>query len=215
MATTTISGTAAVEDAMLFDGSAGDTNFGGGLTLAAGRQASGPFLYRSLVKFDASLIPAGTVDAMRMIFTQWRHSSSGGTAKWYKVLKSFVEGTSNGGIQVGSCTWNSREHGSLLWATPGLGDGTDYETDASPPEYVVPTGTGADAVRTVALKAAWASSARDTAIWCRIVITNAAVDNRLLMRSTEHASPPYFEVDVSAPAGLGRTLVILGRSRMR
>jgi hypothetical protein len=121
-----LSGTSVTEDSTLYSDNTSD-NAGGadrmrvGATLAHGSR-------RALIKFDVSGAPSGSIVtsvALTLLMVEAPATGPANTPQsLHRVTNSWVEGNgigsgAGGQVIAGTVTWNSREHGSLLWTSPG------------------------------------------------------------------------------------------------
>jgi hypothetical protein len=206
--TVVISGTGGIEDNSLVSGSLFQRNFGGGLFVWAGVQ--GGFTYHAVSRFDESLIPAGTIDAVRWKVYQTAHASST-TADTLKIhaikdANDWVEGSSINAPESGASDWSSAKLGSQAWAgSQGCStSGTDYDAAVGASEPYGALTSGPDVLHTISLPTQWATDWRDAG---RVnnglfVKSDTESTNRFFAsRSTEAASnQPTFEVDYTVGA---------------
>ncbi|AKG53245.1 hypothetical protein DGWBC_0566 [Dehalogenimonas sp. WBC-2] len=83
---------------------------------------------RILLKFAVDSLPAGQVisSATLRLYINTNITLLGRIYGAYRVTSTdWVEGTADGAVETGSASWNSRQDGSLAWASPG----GDYTTD--------------------------------------------------------------------------------------
>lgn len=210
--TTTISGTTDIQDApMLTLGPGNETlNYGSSTSVGVGAY-SATRIQRGIFRVASAAIPAGTISDLRL--KMYRAASSGfstqpGTLDIYvlKDANTWVEGTSSGSQQTGSCCWNYAKYATQAWAgSVGAGSsGTDYDADASPPGTAFDAyPTGDDVLFTVTLKSDWATAWRDaTRVNNGIFLRNrdeGVAASAFISRSTENTSnQPTFEVDYTS-----------------
>ena len=120
------------EDTVIYEGYP-DRNYGeaqwSGNSVRTGNPTP-PSTYRTLVKFDlAGNLPANAVIDSATFSVRTIGGDTGNIIwNFYRVTNSWVEGTGydglpnsydNGVIEFGSVSWNSREHDTLPWNTPG------------------------------------------------------------------------------------------------
>lgn len=83
---------------------------------------------RMLTRFDLSAVPAGsTITSVTLQLLMVETPSAGPVTtpqNLHRVTRTWVEGTgigtgAGGQMIAGAATWNSSEHGSVLWTTPG------------------------------------------------------------------------------------------------
>jgi len=154
-------------------------------------------LYRSVVRFDQTLIPAGTITGMR--FYAWYYQGDGGTivANVIKDANAWVYAT---------CCW-AKQKTSTNWAgSAGCNtDGTDYDTDASPPTIV---NLQINQYTPMVLLPATATAWRDgTRINNGIVLSS--LDTIARYYPTEYTTVgnrPYFEIDYDPPTVSAKSL---------
>jgi|TARA_B110000908_G_C10148040_1_gene399991 hypothetical protein len=90
---------------------------------------------RGLLRFDVSTIPATAIISSATLELTIPSGNTSGTPSFatHKMLTSWGEGNkigNNGDAAVtGEATWNS--NGTVAWAAPGAGSGTDYVAGAS------------------------------------------------------------------------------------
>jgi hypothetical protein len=192
--TATLSGTSAIEDAMIH-GVNTTLNYGGSTSFSV--DAGTPT--RSLLRLVTAAIPAGLHSAFRLYMY---HSTNGRTVRAYFVSDAnatWVEGTVATQAQTGSCCWAYKAYHATTptaWAgSAGLGtSGTDYDADASPPSCTTIAG---NAYLVLNLRYAWSQA------WKNATRANGGI--RLVcaagadgINSTENASnQPYAEIDYS------------------
>ena len=103
------------------DITAATTNYATDVRLGSGEHnASSGFIWRSLIKFDLSSIPADATitSAILSLWTKTDLSSTTSTHYLYRVLKNWVEAEAN---------WN-RASTALAWGTAGCNNATDKES---------------------------------------------------------------------------------------
>jgi hypothetical protein len=89
-------------------------NFGAATTL---RAKSGSSQRPSVLRFDLSVLPAGTLNSVRLsLYVSF--SAGGEQVHAHRLLASFVEGTQDGGSPPTGVTWTKR-NSTTNWATPG------------------------------------------------------------------------------------------------
>ena len=218
--TTIISGTAAIEDALLFKGG-NHLNYGSltGNGASIGDSALPSQTARGLVRIlsPGTNIPAGTITAVR-----WEHTRNSnpnsfniGTMEAYTVASAFsdwVEGTGTGQLQVGSCDWVDRVHGTSAWSTPGGAVGTDFDSgnigtlayaaySAGPP--VAGTFTFSD----VTDFSAWRDGDKaNGGMLFKEAVDGVGANDYYTTESTEGINPPSFEIDFTPPAAGHRAI---------
>lgn len=207
--TTTISGTAAIEDAQILTVQT-SYNYGGRSTWVIGCSASG-VVYHSVFRVLAAGLPGGTITAARMYFYRASYgvSTQPGTLQAFAVTdaNTWVEGTVVGSLQTGSCCWGYAKYNTQAWAgSVGCSTiGTDYDNE-SPAELAYAAYTsGVDVLMEFTLKASWFSAWKaGSRVVNGFVVKdkNETVGSDVLARSTEDASyGPYFEIDTEAVGG--------------
>ena len=138
--------------------------------------------------------------------------SVAGTIAWHRVLKSWIEGISNGAANNGEPTYNSQSHNVDLWDTVGCaGDGTDRQTTSEGSVYISATGF-ADLDMTNATSQAWLDNSGNNH---GIVIPAASPVNIIghASEQTNSANRPKFYLEYTEGAGDG--LIKLRRRRGR
>lgn len=120
----------AIKDNTLVENTAGSLSNGSGQYLFAGRtnQASGS-LRRTLLAFDLSAIPAGSLVTSATLTMNLNKAAAGGpvTLDLHRVSSSWGEGGSNANAQEGGgaaaasgdATWLHRFYNTTTWQTPG------------------------------------------------------------------------------------------------
>jgi hypothetical protein len=200
--TTTITGDASIDDACLSI-SVPDANIG----LGASMLSPAALNSTSVVRLNSvSLIPDGTLTAFRYYAKSFA-AAGGCTAYLVKDANTWVEGTKNGAIEIGSCCYNYAKYNSQGWAGSAgcKTSGTDYFADASPP-----TKSGfVNGLNEWALPVSWPQQWKSGA-----VVNNGFV---LIQVSTgawlfqNHTTPVgRFEIDYTPVGGMPLS-VILGR----
>jgi hypothetical protein len=201
--TVTISGTSAIEDAMIH-GVNTTYNYGSQNTFSVDSITP----TRSLLRIATSSLPPGVHDAFRLFMY---HGTNGRTTRAYFVADAnadWVEGTVQTQAQTGSCCWAYKAYHASTptnWAgSAGLGtSGTDYDADASPPSCAT---TSANAYLQLTLRGSWSQSWKNGSRangGIRLVCASGADG----IQSTEASSnQPYAEIDYTARA----PLVVLG-----
>jgi len=219
--TSTVSGTADIEDNMMIS-TVSNSNYGGFSYMLTGRLTSEHYRYVIRIS-DISAIPAGTLDAARMLcyHQAYANSTQQNVVNAYPIVdaNAWVEGTNSGGpSQIGSSNWNYAVHSSLAWAGSGgcSTSGTDWDA-ASAGNFTLPAYTsGPDVQRTLTFDsttifAQWRDSIRVSNgffMWGQVDINNRI--SRIM--ATEDANAPTFEIDYTEPSGLSRGI---GRSTGR
>lgn len=209
-----ISGTADIEDNYIATINTNtNRNFGGSGFMFVGRRTS-TILYRDLIRFDETQIPAGTITALRLKIWQRSFflSLNAQTVKVYRVAagNDWVEGTATGTAQTGSSCWKDKQYNISTWlggVNSGCGvAGTDYDADASPPSQVatMPYTSGPDIEHSVTLPSVWATDWRDGVHDNEgILLLGAETTDSTVVQfpSTEDGtSPPVFEIDFTLVA---------------
>lgn len=115
MAQITIQATADIEDS-IFDAQNPTVNYGTNTDLNVGEINSGTRVWRTIIQFDLSDIPAGSVvnSATLSLRAKSDASSNARTFRVYRVLRNWV---------VGEVTWNVYSSGNN-WGTAGCGNTT-------------------------------------------------------------------------------------------
>lgn len=192
--TTTISGTAAIEDTQLRADAASNLNFGGRVNMYCSLN-----LWIPLIRVTQASLPDGSYTAARLKAYCEEHSGGGAktpTAYQVSSANTWVEGSKDYAVEVGACSWGHAKHDTQAWAgSAGCQTANvDYITTGSTTISV--TGTGAfTATLPTAWFAAWKSGA--------VVANGFMLDDGVYyfaISSTESATParrPYFEIDYS------------------
>lgn len=129
---------AAGKDTYVASATSATFNFGGSTAIGAGAGSGGTIVYRGLIQFDISSIPANKriVSAKLILRPTSVSSSTGYNIGVHRGLVAWFEGVRDGsapsGGQDGS-TWNLRNaNGSVAWSGgAGGGSGTDRATVAT------------------------------------------------------------------------------------
>jgi len=126
-ATVVLEGAAEVEDSTLYSNDT-DGNAGGHTGFFAGRSGLGANL-RGVIRFDTSAIdPSFEVTEATLELTVEMATGFADTHSLHRLTADWVEGsalgTGTGGgaggtVETGSVTWDSREHSSVPWTSPG------------------------------------------------------------------------------------------------
>jgi chitodextrinase len=132
------------EDNVMID-TRGPENLGGVSSFWVGRHGSGD-IYRSLIRFDLSAIPANAtiVEAKLEAFSWERDNSTPVVVGAYRVTKHWVEGSRTfPSQQVGSSCWNAARLGELNWSQPGVSAASDGAQNDDPnfDRYATPEDT--------------------------------------------------------------------------
>ena len=196
MATTVLSGTAAIEDNYMIS-SSGNTNCGGRTEREIGYSVG--IRFRGLNRIIGS-IPDGQITGVRY-FEYVKYLAGSGKIDLYQIKSAndWVEGTSAGGTQTGSSCYAYAKYNTQSWAgTSGCGaSGTDYVADASPPgSTILSAGWNQFDCRTEWAEDWKSGSGEGNQGW----FTRANLENgSLLIRthSTEYGTglQPYMEID--------------------
>jgi hypothetical protein len=216
--TTTLNGTTALDDTTISIQSS--NNYGGLAYTICGVLST--LARRALYRCVSSSIPKGRIVEARLnLYRRSNASSANSNTINAYVLKdttaAWVEGTSTGSAQSGSCSWSYTVDNTGTWVSgsttgPSV-EGTDYDTDASPPSntYAALT-SGSDALSTFLLRPAWLYAWRDGERMNNGVILRATDESTnnstILFRSNEDSTKPALEIDylVSTPAHLLRAI---------
>lgn len=210
MPTSTVTGTSAIDDGY-FDTSSTFRNLGAHTAWNAGRYSAG--LTRHLARVNSGNFPGGTITGFRFKFYRFGNANStqAGVLQAHVVANAntWIEGTglpADPWITNAPC-WLYRQYNVVSWAgSSGLGtDGTDYDTDASPPTWAFSAYTsGGDVLQTMTLDESWVAPWRDgghTNNGMRFSVTDEATTGKFLAcRTSEHANACYFEIDYAAGA---------------
>lgn len=204
--TRVIKGADVVEDALL-DNEGSDanrnSNFGNYNGLFAGTLLGN--YERSVIRFATGALPDGSILAVRLCLWQNPFAASTQdsiiTIRRIKAANDWAVGTATGASQAGSCCWNYAKYNTQGWAgSVGCGtEGTDYDTDASPPSLALAAFTsGSNTVRTITLPVAWVTGWRSGGN-NGIMLKEASEDTSgkfLFFLSTEVTGfGPYLEID--------------------
>jgi hypothetical protein len=212
--TATLSGTTAIEDAMMIS-NASNANYGGygDIYAVEGTYSSGS-IRRTLMRIATASIPAGTISAFRAKLTRFPHSSSAnpGNLDWYAIkdAKTWVEGTSVGAQESGAACWDYARYNTLAWASAGCGtSGTDYDAGATPPTQAFAayaSGPPASVLFTFDLKPEWPTAWRDATRVNNGMLVRARAESSgiaFYAASSEYSSnQPTFEIDYTAGLSL-------------
>jgi hypothetical protein len=192
--TTTISGTANIQDALI-NGNGPDNNYGGWDRCYLG----GNDAYKTLVRVNKTQIPSGSLTGFRFFVYPTTVSVSPFNAVSYAVkdANNWVEGTASIAPQTGSCCWNRTAYNTTSWAgSAGCGtSGTDYDADSSPPSSDL---YPASAFHAITLKPAWATAWRDDTRTNNGALLRHTSSATAVFQSTENsnsAQTPYVEID--------------------
>lgn len=183
----------------------GSNNYGAATGLGI-RYAGASIIWKTLIRFDESLIPAGTITDLTMNYTI-NFVGTAGSPSVYRVADAnynWVEGTANNTSQAGSSCWDYLAYDASTptsWAgSAGLEtSGTDYIADASPPT-IDGTSTGAKSTSFGATGASWCEYWRDNANTNggMLIDPNDGPNVYIAFRATEYATVddrPSFDID--------------------
>lgn len=205
--TATINGTTNIEDTVIKSGNP-TRNFGAATSLPFGSNQTG------LIRVAAGAIPAGTLNAARLIMYSGSTTATTITAYIVKDANNWVEGTGNNTEVAGTASWTHTQWATVAWAgSSGCAtSGTDYDADASPPSVAKPASAGWS---TLTLLTAWFTAWRDAARTnngtCLFGDLAAGIPS---WTSTEGASNQlYFEIDYTV--GGGAVPIIMNQHRFR
>ena len=200
--TVTISGAGAIEDNSLLVGDGefvfSTMNTGGAIEWHLYNPTAAEGEARVVVRFDKTQIPAGTIDAGRLIMKVLAVSNaSNASAYVLKDAAAWVEGTANFADQVGSSCWDTRTAAAWPGSAGAKTSGTDYDANASPPTFSTAAGTRTLALNTTAI-AAW----RDATRVNNGIVIGVGGSTVATLGSTENATSgnrPYVEIDYTEP----------------
>jgi hypothetical protein len=209
MATTTVTGTAEIEDTYCLPNTSFTHHNLGSYPGVYGGGETGGWAYAALWRVATTSIPGGDI-------TGWRHkgyrisdgtySVNGHTLEIYAVADAndWIEGTGNFEVQAGSVDWEDTQHGTSSWAgsagckTPT----TDYRTTPTMTYDYNSYSAGPDVLETITMDSVitWLTNWRDSVWTNQGFVWHAASSwpaNSLIgFRSTEYGSnDPYFEID--------------------
>ena len=194
--TSTISGTANVQDSTIFSGSP-TFNFGSSIGAGDGGVTFDETARRTLLRFASASIPAGTITASRYYAYKAAAWTTAGNYdfRWYPIASAvgdWIEGTGTGtAAQTGSCSWNSRQHSSLAWTAAGVLVGTDTGA-LDHTATVAQAGAGYKLIGnpSAALVTTWR-----TTTYGVLVFVNAPPGIAVTSSTECGANTPYLEVD--------------------
>ena len=198
------------KDNNLRSGAGADNNHGVTNALSMGRFNSLTSTFRSILRFQTSLIPMGSrVISASLVLEQSSAVGTGDTVDLRGIRplnNAWVEGTKDGATEVGSSCWNDLEYQNQTeWdGSPGLStSGTDYTAFILAPNVDCSGGAG---TRTWTFNAAgrtWLQGqiVIGTDADVRMAGVNEAGDNWAIFHSSEAvvaANRPYLEVEYIA-----------------
>ncbi|NUP90794.1 MAG: hypothetical protein HUU25_13410 [Candidatus Sumerlaeia bacterium] len=197
--TAIISGTADVDDATLIETDV-TGNTGADPACRVGRTGQ-PSIRRMVLRFDLGVIaPGATINSVELDLNVGLSSSGSDTLRIHRLTNSWVEGTgvgvggSQGGqagqLVPGAVTWNSREHGTSLWTTPG-GDFVPAESAS-----VLAPGSGGFSFSGAGLVAdvqGWVNSPASNFGW--IIRGTESVQSARIINASESPQGPVLTVD--------------------
>lgn len=206
--TTTISGASAIDDNWILyrQGYTDEnTNYGGSasaITWYGVGVSGGTWFDYGLVRISSvSLIPSGTYNAFRFSVMAYA-SASTPVVNVYRITdaNTWVEGTLNGGVQVGSSCWSYAKYNTQPWAgSAGCStSGVDYDADASPPSITVTPGQRKSFNLPVSWLSAWKSGAR---VNNGFTVRAAGYYPRLYSSDSTSPNNAYFEIDYTPSSG--------------
>lgn len=181
-----------IQDTRLVQGS--HNNYGASTQLSVVGQSGAR--QRALFRMASATLPSGTINDARLYV--YATADGGHDIVAYKVVttKQWVVGTANGAVQAGSCDWYDIVDNTTQWATAGMGSGTDYVADASPPTLA--TGFTLNTYQHWHLPAAWIVDWRNTPAnnqGC-VLFDNTNAAGVFTCRSCDYVGTnPYLEVD--------------------
>ena len=197
--TTTITGSSAIEDNNLRTGGANNNNWGASAYLNITYDNNG------VMRFSASLIPAGTLTAFRLSIYTTTGTGNGAQLNVYfiKDANTWVEGTKNGTVETGSSCWQYAKYNTQSWAG-SLGcskSGTDYDANASPPTMTLTVNARQPSL---ALPVAWVTAWRDATRVNNGIVIRGVASLSPFFYSSDQAPPQnaYFEIDYAASCPL-------------
>jgi hypothetical protein len=178
-------------------------NYGGSTYLAV-RFASGspPTVGRPLVEFDVSAIPGGSTVNSADLELYCFYANNTTLITPYRVLVSWVEGTSSGGVQAGSSCWAYREYNTLAWGTAGCAqDDVDAESSGQCSAVSV-SSTGWKTFDIQAATQAWVNGSDNHGVLLRHTEASDAYSYfRSSDYTTDTAQRPKLTIDYTAAGG--------------
>lgn len=185
-----------------------DGNAGAHVGLFAGRSGVST-TSRSVLRFDLSSIPMGSVVTNATLTMTVERGTGSPTQSVHRLLASWVEGTGDalgvGGGQgsnpvAGAVSWNSREHGSVLWTAPGGDSVATASATVSPAPAVgsaVWSGSGL-----IADVQAWVDDPSSNFGWLLKNDVETGSSSVRRYDSREATAPPLLTVDYNPPASV-------------
>jgi hypothetical protein len=218
--TTIISGTTDLEDSTIAAHNTSN-NYGGASVIRVSTNTPGTG-WRGLFRIKGTAIPSGNIVSATLNLYRFAQAtgSVGDTLLFYPVkdANDWVEGTGNGSVVAGSCSYNHAKHTGQAWAG-GVGsgcgvNGTDH--DASPDASIVYAAflAGGDVLFPVPITPALMTAWRDA----------TRVDNGLMIRPTnEDPTDAYITFRSTEYTGINKPMVTVvtaiggqgGRNRAR
>jgi hypothetical protein len=185
--TTTISGTADVEDTLLRT-DAVTLNYGGYFDIYHST------VHIPLVRVSTSALPTGAVTGFRFLIYYNAISGAQDPSPAYRLslgATTWVEGTASGSAQIGSASYSHKVYNTVTWAS-GNFSSSDYVADASPP-----TVTPASGWKTYTLPNAWAQGWK-AGTFANDGFVMTSPKYYAVWSATEHSNSgqrPYAEID--------------------
>lgn len=176
MSTTTISGASSIDDNLLYSPSP-TANYGTYAYILYGGSTS-----HAVIRFSASLIPAGKITGFRLTLTSYYAAVD--AVAVYRVLSG------NDWTESGA-TWNNRKASTAWLGSGGCStSGTDYVADASPPTVIFDnSGNGQ---KTITLPTSWVD---EWASYQGIVLITGATHPGVFSSDDGGGRGPIFEID--------------------
>ena len=198
--TTVLQGTTAIEDALMTDAVGGaDNNWGANTNFQIGSGGSG----RLLVRIAQASIPAAPSLITDVRFLAYCDIATGSpTISTYPITSGsgdWVEGTANGSSQAGSCSWNSRKHGTSTWGTAGTASPTDHSASTDATRSGAFTTSAYNTIASGAAMAATLTSWRTAGSSYGWVFKSSlpTSNNRFISTEGNPSSYPSFQIDYS------------------
>lgn len=182
-----------LEDNMLID-SGPDDNYGGFSQLQVEDNRN------TLMKVDLSAYSGITVSSAKFGIDIYDFTSSK-TIGWYKVLLSWVEGTSSGAIESGTSCWNYREYNTLSWNTGGCrGAGSDRNATAEGTSDITANNSDYPLDLTTATVQDWIDNISNNHGICIDWISGGTTPSRFRSSEATLGNKPYFYMEYTSAA---------------
>lgn len=182
----------------------GTTNYGVNVALHA---LGSPQIRRSLIQFDLSSIPPGSVINSAILTLYKTAASSQQNIHIHRALTDWFEGDANAGTTtINGSTYNLRNHiGSVAWGAAGGQSGVDFAAVATALTTVTLAVGAYNWTVTADVAAFVAGSATNRGWW---VINNGGTTNQVFASSTDATASfrPKLTVDYDIPGDLSATL---------